>query len=220
MNINDLVYNEYVQGSDRTVFLEKVIDVSRKLGINPNWLMAIMWHESARSFSATIPNPDGCIGLIQFCGENINTFAYGERRYNRVAQLDGVYEYFKYWKSIYPNALDSFSNMYMITFLPAFLPQMNGASDDTLIEVLPKYPNWLLIKHNSGFDYNKDGKLTVGDWKNYLKAKFDPRVFEDEKKTFLGVTLEGWLVIGAIVAVCLLYRFRKPIGAYFKRVAR
>lgn len=220
MNINDLVYNEYVQGSDRTAFLEKVIEVSGRLGINPNWLMAIMWHESARSFSATITNQIQCVGLIQFCGTNKNTYLWGDRRYNRVAQLDAIYDYFRDWKSIYPNALDSFSNMYMITFLPAFLPAMSSANDNTIIQVLPDFPNWVLVRDNPSFDYNKDGKLTVGDWNNYLKAKFDPRVFEGEKKTYFGVTLVGWLVIGGIVAVCLLYRFRKPIGAYFKRITR
>lgn len=210
MDINELVYNEYVQGSDRVAFLEKVIDVARRLGIPPNRLMGIMYIESARTFSASITNFMGCRGLTQFCGENIEKYLYGDRYYNRVAQLEAVYDYFTFWKRIYPNALDSLESMYMINFLPAFTPWANGP-DNTVIEYLPQFPAWVLARDNKGFDLNGDGKITLGEWRTYLRTTLDPRVFEDEKKTYFGVTVIGWLAIAFLIGAILIIRFRKPL---------
>lgn len=46
-----LIYENKVPASYRTAFIAKVIQVSKNLGINPNWLMALIDFESAGSFS-------------------------------------------------------------------------------------------------------------------------------------------------------------------------
>lgn len=61
-----LIYENKVPASYRTAFIAKVILVSKNLGINPNWLMAIIHFETAGTFSPSITNSLGYTGLIQF----------------------------------------------------------------------------------------------------------------------------------------------------------
>lgn len=50
-------------------FAEKVRAISSRLGFDPDWLMSVMYHESARSFSPSKRNPGSkATGLIQFVG--------------------------------------------------------------------------------------------------------------------------------------------------------
>lgn len=84
-------------------FADKVITISNKLAIDPNWLMFLMDWESG--ISATIENSYGCIGLIQFCPDQsggtyktINGTQYSMAAIKAMgpeAQLDLVYEYLK-----------------------------------------------------------------------------------------------------------------------------
>ena len=46
-----LIFEDSVPSSYRTAFIAKVIQVAKNLNINPNWLMVIMYFESARTFS-------------------------------------------------------------------------------------------------------------------------------------------------------------------------
>jgi len=46
--------------------LNKVNEVAQKLNFNPNWLLAVMYFETGKTFSPSITNPIGSVGLIQF----------------------------------------------------------------------------------------------------------------------------------------------------------
>ena len=61
-----LIYENKVPASIRTPFVEKVKEVSKRIGVDPNWLMAIMHFETAGTFSPSITNSLGYVGLIQF----------------------------------------------------------------------------------------------------------------------------------------------------------
>ena len=83
--------------------------------------MAIMYFESARTFSPSKPNNIGCYGLIQFCpdrGKNYKT-VNGKRypmsdiaKMDYSTQLDLVYEYYK----AYTGKLKSYTDTYFETF--------------------------------------------------------------------------------------------------------
>ena len=50
---------------NREAFCKKVLDVSDRLGINPDWLMAVMYKESGLNAAAYNAH-GGAVGLIQF----------------------------------------------------------------------------------------------------------------------------------------------------------
>lgn len=52
-----LIHENKVPSSYRNAFITKVKEVSSRLGINPNWLMQVMYFERAGSFSPSKVNP-------------------------------------------------------------------------------------------------------------------------------------------------------------------
>ena len=52
-----LIYEDKVPASYRTDFVNKVKEIAPRVGLDPNWLMAIMEFESAGTFSPSITNP-------------------------------------------------------------------------------------------------------------------------------------------------------------------
>ena len=105
-------------------FADKVISVSDKLGIDPNWLQFVMYNESAKSFSPSVTNPIGCVGLIQFCPDKsgLDYKTIGGKQYklsdiknmSDIEQLDLVYEYYKPYRS----KLFSFVDLLLVTLYP------------------------------------------------------------------------------------------------------
>lgn len=113
-------------------FADKVIEISNKLGIDPNWLMFVMWIETARTFSPSITNRIGCVGLIQFCSdpETPGRKIIGGKTYNlydiknmsATEQLDLVYQYYK----PYRRHLVSYEALFLATLTPAYLDEIDN----------------------------------------------------------------------------------------------
>ena len=61
-----LIFEDKVT-TNKSLFINKVILISQKLDIDPNWLMAVMNLETGGTFSPSIQNKStGATGLIQF----------------------------------------------------------------------------------------------------------------------------------------------------------
>jgi hypothetical protein len=160
-----LIYESSVPASYRTAFIAKVKEVASKLGINPNWLMAIMYWESARTFSPSITNSIGATGLIQFMPSTaigLGTTTAALRQMTAVQQMDYVYKYYLPYKSKITNYIDC----YLVTFFPAAV----GKGDSFIIQT-SKLPASLIAKQNPAFDINKDKKITVGEIKQVMLKK-------------------------------------------------
>lgn len=143
------------------VFTDKVISISNKLAIDPNWLMFLMDWESGLDSSRT--NPYGCSGLIQFCADfpggtykTINGQQYSLQTIRMMApeaQLDVVYEYLKEVQRNNGKFADYYQLYFAILFPKAY-EQPNEYVLDT--------------STNNIFDLNKNGQITVGEVKQYL----------------------------------------------------
>lgn len=138
-------------------FTAKLYDICKKLEINPNWLLLVMWKESKINPKAINSN-GGASGLIQFMpstakwlGTNIDNI----RRMTGLEQLDLVYKYFERYKG----KIHSVEDLYMITFYPAAL----GKDDDDNIG------GKKVADANKVIDLDKDGQITVGEFKDYVK---------------------------------------------------
>jgi len=155
-----LIYENKVPAAYRFAFVQRVRTIATALGINPNWLMAIMYWESGRTFSASKTNSLGYTGLIQFgtaAATDLGTTTAALRAMTAVKQLDYVYAYYKLWfKRLGITKTDSYISTYLVTLFPAavnkpldFIIQKGSITAE-------KFAN-----NNPAFDINKDKKVTV-----------------------------------------------------------
>ncbi len=142
-------------------FLHKVRTISRRLGINPNWLMLVMRKESGLNHRAvnSITNATGLIQFMPATAAGLGTSVEALRNMSNVEQLDYVEKYY----SPYRNRLRSFYDLYLATLFPAAI----GKPDDWVLQT-PRLSANLIARQNPGLDINSDGVITVGEVKNWL----------------------------------------------------
>lgn len=189
-----LIHQNKVPASYRAEFIAKVKVISKKLGIDPNWLMQIMNWESAGTFSPSVRNPKGtATGLIQFIESTANwlgTTTDELAQMTAVEQLDYVYEYYRRYKS----KLNGYIDLYLTTFYPAAVGKPRNY-------VLGKNESQIakIAAHNSSFDVNKDGKVTKGE----IEDEMIKKVPSEWRKVFMTKVLPVGLTV-TIVGVAIL----------------
>lgn len=140
-------------------FGNKVIDIAAKLNTDPRFLMIVMNNESGLDSTAKNPN-SSATGLIQFMeptAKGLGTTTADLRTMENVKQLDYVYKYLKVYKSKLVSAAD----VYLAIFFPLALYKSNTW----------EFPTWV-VKANKIFDTNKDAKLSVQEFKDYVNNKY------------------------------------------------
>ena len=173
-----LIYENKVPASYRTTFIAKVIQVSKNLGINPNWLMAIMHFESAGTFSPSITNSLGYTGLIQFgpgAATDLKTTLTALRNMTAVQQLDYVERYYKMWykrlKIVAPN---SYIDTYLITIFPA---AVNKGLD--FVIRASNISAAAFEKANPAFDLNNNKEVTVAEIQQVMLKRLPSEWIKD-----------------------------------------
>ncbi len=141
-------------------FVQKVKDIAGRLGVKPEWLLAVMKNESGMSTTAKNPN-GGATGLIQFMpatARGLGTSTEALSKMSATQQLDYVEKFFSPYKGKFQSGAD----LYLCTFWPAAL----GKGND--------YPigGPEVARVNKTFDLNKDGQITVGEFREYYKKRF------------------------------------------------
>ncbi|MDR2684213.1 MAG: transglycosylase SLT domain-containing protein [Prevotellaceae bacterium] len=155
-----MIYEEYIPNS-KTAFIAKVQQISRQLGINPDWLMVVMYAES-RLNPAAYNKSSGASGLIQFMPSTavgLGTTTAALRQMTNVAQLDYVYKYFKN----YSGRINSVYDLYKIVFFPAML----GKPADWVLQTSTLSAS-AIAKANKIIDANNDSKITVAEFEQYV----------------------------------------------------
>jgi len=174
-----LIYEDKTPIQNRPAFIAKVKEVSSRLGINPNWLMAIMNWESARTFSASVQNPyTNATGLIQFMPAtaiDLGTTVDQLASMSEIEQLDWVYKYYVRYRS----KLKSYTDLYLTTFYPVAVGKPSnyvlGTSDYRIRKI---------AEQNPAFDVNKDSKITKGEIESVMLKKIPSNwIGEFKKKT-------------------------------------
>ncbi len=163
-----LVYEDLVK-ENKEAFIKKVKEISSRLGINPNWLMLVMYMESNINHRAVNPM-GGATGLIQFMpfvATELGTTTKQLLNMSNVEQLNYVEKYFKSWAKY----VTGFTDLYLVTFYPAALIQKRPDSWN--------FPN-IVYQYNKGLDRNKDQIINLGEWKRYIISKV-PKSFPIEE---------------------------------------
>lgn len=162
----DLVWGDKIECNER----KKVVKVSKNLGVDPNWLMTVIALETAESFSPSIDNGIGYVGLIQFgkdAAKDLGTTQDGLVKMTFVQQMDYVQKFLIKNKSKYKTLTD--------LYLAVLYPSASGHGSERNYVVLDGkayQSNPLFFKEKGEWEYatkvNKKGKTI-----KYKKAK-DP----------------------------------------------
>lgn len=118
----NLIHEDLVK-ENKTEFISKVKSIAYDLGINPNWLMMVMYKESKINHKA-YNKTGGATGLIQFMpltAVGLGTTTTKLMNMSNIEQLDYVKKYF------YPYRKDikSYPDLYLVTFFPLALKKSN-----------------------------------------------------------------------------------------------
>lgn len=138
-------------------FYNKVVEISKRVGCDPNALMAVMKSESGLKTTAKNPH-GGATGLIQFMpatAKALGTTTDALSKMSPEQQLVYVEKFLMQNKRMAGfkegDKLDS-GTLYTLVFLPAY------AKRDVLCTKGTKY-----YKYNAGLDLNHDGSITKQD---------------------------------------------------------
>ena len=163
--------------------LAKVQQVSKDLNINTNWLLAVMYFESAKTFNPAIKNGIGSVGLIQFTRDKagLNYKTINGKKYllddiakmSFINQMDLVKEYYKeVYRMLKINQINSFVDLYLVTFFPRAVNQ----SDDYVFQTSGLSAS-KIASQNPIFDKNKDNKITklevIQHFQKYYNSVFN-----------------------------------------------
>ena len=166
-----LIYESEVPASYRVAFIAKVIAISARLGVNPNWLMVIMHFETGGTFLANKWNPRKTyVGLLQFgkvAATDLKTNTSALSKMTAVQQLDYVEKYYKLWyRYLRISVPNSFVDFYLVTLFPTKV----NAGHTAVIES-KSISGVSFAKANKVFKPNSAGKITVGEINRVLLTK-------------------------------------------------
>ncbi len=159
-----LAYIEKVT-TNQTAFEIKVRDISSRLGINPDWLMIVMYAESKLNHLIKSPN-SSAVGLIQFTASTAKNLGVSSTQLlsmSNVQQLDYVEKYYKSFG--FANKLRSVYDCYFAVFAPLGV----GQSDNKVLYASPTSA----YNANKALDIDKNGNITVKDVKIWF-SKYIP----------------------------------------------
>lgn len=150
-----MAFEEYIK-ENKNEFIKRVNEISEYLGINPDWLMFVMWFESRLNSQAVNPI-SGATGLVQFMPSTARALGVTTdtlKRMNNVQQLDYVLAYLK----PYRGRMKTWVDVYLAVFYPAAI----GKGDDYVIK------SDIVATQNKIFDLNKDLDISVKEIKTAL----------------------------------------------------
>lgn len=190
----------------------KIVEVSNQLKINPNWLSAVMYFETGRTFNPKAKNQIGSVGLIQFtrdkAGVDYKTIGGVKYPLSEIykmsfnEQMDLVYQYLKPFKG----KMNSFLDVYLAVFFPNAMNQ----SDEYVFQTKGLSAS-LIAKQNPAFDTNKDGQIKRKEVTDFFKKLYKENFPLIEKKKTLNIMKAFWtkykyFIIGGLVVA---------VGGYF-----
>ncbi|MDR2926930.1 MAG: transglycosylase SLT domain-containing protein [Cytophagaceae bacterium] len=171
-----MLYEDKVK-TNREAFIAKVITISQRLSIEPEWLMQVMMNESGLNHQIVNPT-GGATGLIQFMPDtaaHLGTSCVALKAMTNVQQLDYVYKYL----APFAGKITSYIDLYFTVFFPIAV----GKPDDWTFQTSKLSASKIAIQ-NPVFDINKDGKLTVAEVREAMLKKVPTAwlTFFDKKK--------------------------------------
>ena len=153
-------------------FLDAVVDMSARLGVNPSYITTIMALETGRRFTSDVINAagSGATGLIQFMPSTAKALGTSTELLAKMTPIEQLVYVEKYFKP-YTGAMDRLVDCYLAVLYP---DAMGGAMDDV---IWSKTSTTSFLRkcysQNIGFDKTKKGFITVRDVANTIQKVMD-----------------------------------------------
>lgn len=160
--------------SDTYAFEQKVREVSRRLDIPAEWLMAVMYSESKFDASAENRKGSGAVGLIQWMPETAKDFGQSTqniKKLSHIEQLDIAYNYLNRVRQKY-GEFKSLGHLYLGILYP------KAMSGDFCYTLYAKPST--AYQQNAGLDEDQDGRVTVRDIDKRMRRIY-PTAYQKEK---------------------------------------
>lgn len=175
---NPTIKDEPSPAVQNETFKEKLLEISRSLNINPNWLLGVMYSESkldpksvnkqrGDSNDPSIRCNKRATGLIQFMPDTAKGLGTSNiRLYNMSAtqQLTYVEKYFKSLGIPDKKQAKSVYDLYILTFFPIAF----GKPDDFVLKS-KDLSAASIVKSNKALDLNFNNEITVGEFKRWFR---------------------------------------------------
>ncbi len=161
-----MIFEDLIK-ENRAAFIARVVMISFRLHIKPEWLMFLMWFETGHTLNHRIQNKIGATGLIQFMPQTargLGTTVDALKNMSNVEQLEYVERHLTMFKGKYRNWLD----LYCAIFWPAAV----GKPDTYRIT------SDMVAKQNPLFDINKDGDIEKSEIRKALLKQI-PHKYEE-----------------------------------------
>jgi hypothetical protein len=197
-----LVYIDKVS-TNRPNFENKVIQVSKNLQIDPNWLMIVMRAESNLDHTA-IARCSGCTatGLIQFTSGTRKWLGTTQAELIGMSNVQQMYYVEKYFRDLgFIGKMNSVYDVYFAVFAPAYV----GKADSRAVYSSPTAAYFA----NKPLDGGKDGVISVGDVKKWFSKYVPETVVPDQKQKY---NLPEIPFVGFLAATVLLVIIKKKLS--------
>ncbi|MFA7494070.1 MAG: hypothetical protein WCZ43_11235 [Proteiniphilum sp.] len=120
---------EHLIKENRETFTEKVKEICGYLLINPDWLMLVMWFETAGTLDHRIVNKtSGATGLIQFMPATVRSFGTTTLQLRQISNVEQL-DYVKRDLALYRGRMNNWLDVYCAVFWSATI----GKSGDYAI---------------------------------------------------------------------------------------
>ncbi len=208
-----LLFINKVNASERTAFAKRVTAMATKMGFNPNWLMAVINSETSGSFSPAQRNLAGssATGLIQFMSATaaeLGTSTAQLAAMTATAQLEYVEKYLAMQlRNRRLTAIADYDDLYFLVFYPAAV-----GKPDTWA-----FPAGIYAQ-NRGVDMNRDGTITVADFKAFIRQKLTDtdwnlmRQWEFAGKSTRRAALLSFFAVCVVAILVATYALARPRG--------
>ncbi|OJJ16733.1 hypothetical protein BKI52_33030 [marine bacterium AO1-C] len=200
-------------------FIDKVHGISRRLKIKPSWLMEVMHSESGLKHD--IQNSIGAVGFIQFLiptAQGLGTTTQALAAMGGIPQLDYVYKYY----APYAGRMKTPDDLYVVAFYPYALGKSNN-----YIVGSERGDAWArtVKAQNAPFDLNRDGYVSLGEFRQFVRKKFKNLPDSDFEQGFLGLGIDkgkAFVISGFVLLIVAAgaWYFRREIFGFYKKQAQ
>lgn len=167
--------------ADQSVFKKKVEEISQGLGINPNWLMVVMFKESGLD-SKSQNKSTRATWFIQFMPDTakaLGTTVEELKNLSPLSQLDYVEKFYEMNSKI---GYSSLKDLYLTTFFPVARKYMD---DPNYVFETKKISREQVAKNNPGIALKWATRIMMKDFDDYIAGLVDKNVPEEFKSQFV-----------------------------------
>lgn len=155
-----LPYAAKYQGKDTETFFDSLFAMSKRLQIQPLWVLKLMQNESGLNPRAK--NSIGAAGLIQFLPQTAAHLGTNTAFLLRSSGTQQLFYIEKFWKPV-AHKINSYEDLRLYNLFPAAL----GQPDNFILESSSLSAHDVAIR-NPIFDTNGDMKITVHEFKKVV----------------------------------------------------